>query len=118
MLIVLVVLWLGSVMALQMLPVLWRAQRFAVPLSPYTPAAGMFLNLHLIGARPTTKCDISETTSQGLCVAKPTQSQQITGSLDWQAYARFGGWLVISILVYVCYGMHMADAHDTKMAAT
>ena len=50
MLVVLVVLWLGSVMTLQMLPVQWQAQKFAVPFSPYTPAAGMFLNLHLIGA--------------------------------------------------------------------
>jgi len=63
-LIVLVVLWLGSVMTLQLLPVLWRAQRFAVPLSPYTPAAGMFLNLHLIGARPTSQHDTSGNTSQ------------------------------------------------------
>jgi hypothetical protein len=50
-LVVFVVLWVGAVMTLQVLPVLWQAQKFAVPLSPYTPAAGMFLNLHLIGAQ-------------------------------------------------------------------
>ena len=38
------------------------------------------------------------------------------GSLDWQAYARFGGWLLISILVYVVYGMHAADAYDRRQA--
>jgi len=51
-------------------------------------------------------------------VAELMSSWSPTGSLDWQAYVRFGGWLVISILVYVCYGMHMAEAHDAKLAAT
>ena len=47
--VVFLVLWVGSVMALQMLPVVWRPTKFAVPLSPFTPALGMFVTLHLIG---------------------------------------------------------------------
>lgn len=50
--VVCLVFWAGSVMTLQMLPVVWRPTKFAVPLSPWTPAMGMFATLHLIGAQP------------------------------------------------------------------
>lgn len=34
------------------------------------------------------------------------------GSLGWKSYARFGVWLVVSMVVYVLYSMHRADAKD------
>lgn len=36
------------------------------------------------------------------------------GSLGWQAYARFSGWVVVSVLAYVLYGMHRAEAKDAR----
>ena len=52
--VVFLVLWAGSVMTLQMLPVVWRPTKFAAPLSPLTPALGMFFTLHLMGALAAT----------------------------------------------------------------
>ena len=46
-----VVLWAGTVMTLQMLPVVWRPSKFGAPWSPLTPAMGMFFTLHLMGAK-------------------------------------------------------------------
>ena len=36
------------------------------------------------------------------------------GSLGWKAYARFSGWVVVSVLAYVLYGMHRAEAKDAR----
>lgn len=47
--VVLAVMWLGAATTLYTLPVVWRPAKFAVPLSPLTPALGMFITLHLIG---------------------------------------------------------------------
>lgn len=40
------------------------------------------------------------------------------GSLGWQAFARFGGWLVVSAAVYVLYSMHRAEAKEIRDAHT
>jgi hypothetical protein len=40
------------------------------------------------------------------------------GSLGWQAFARFGGWLVISAAIYVLYSMHRAEAKEIRDAHT
>lgn len=80
--VVFVGLWVVAAVTLCMLPVVWRPDGFAVPLSPLTPALGTFVTLHLIG------------------------------SLGWKSYVRFGGWVVFSCLVYVLYSMHRADAKD------
>ena len=38
------------------------------------------------------------------------------GSLGWKAYVRFGIWLVLSLLVYVFYGVHSAsDAQQERV---
>mmetsp|Transcript_15504 Transcript_15504/g.46826 ORF Transcript_15504/g.46826 Transcript_15504/m.46826 type:complete len:678 (+) Transcript_15504:234-2267(+) len=86
--VVLAVMWLGAATTLYTLPVVWRPAKFAVPLSPLTPALGMFITLHLIG------------------------------SLGWQAYARFGGWVLLSMAAYVLYGMHRAEAKDARDSHT
>ena len=50
--VILAVLWLVAACSLYTLPVVWRPSKFAVPLSPLTPALGMFITLHLIGVPP------------------------------------------------------------------
>lgn len=77
-------LWVVAAAALLMLPVVWRPEGFAVPLSPITPALGMFVTLHLIG------------------------------SLGWKSYVRFCIWAAASIVVYILYSMHRADAKDLE----
>ena len=38
------------------------------------------------------------------------------GSLGWKAYVRFGIWLVLSLLVYVFFGVHSAsDAQQERV---
>ena len=65
-LVVFIVLWVGAVMTLQMLPVVWRPTKFAVPLSPLTPALGMAFTLHLIGetCKQTSALDPASTSSE------------------------------------------------------
>ena len=49
--VVLLACWAGAAATLLMLPVVWRPDKFAVPLSPITPAMGMFATVFLIGDR-------------------------------------------------------------------
>lgn len=86
--VILLVAWAAAACTLFMLPVVWRPDKFAVPFSPITPAFGMFATVFLIG------------------------------SLGWQAFARFGGWLAVSMVVYVLYSMHRAEAKEVRDAHT
>ena len=46
----------------------------------------------------------------------PSHICRSAGSLGWPAYARFGGWMVLSVLVYCCYSVHGADARQHALA--
>ena len=50
------------------------------------------------------------------CVVKRSRICNIAGSLGWPAYARFGAWMVLSVLVYCCYSVHGADARQLALA--
>ncbi|KAK9819560.1 hypothetical protein WJX81_003898 [Elliptochloris bilobata] len=78
--------WLAAVGGLALRPVHFRPEKFRMPLSPLTPSAAILATVHLLG------------------------------SLGWPAYARFGGWMVLSVVVYCCYSVHGADAHQRELA--
>eukprot|EP00884_Botryococcus_braunii_P001078 jgi/Botrbrau1/10971/Bobra.0383s0025.1 len=79
-LLVMALLWLAVVASLLLLPVTFRPASFQVPGSPLTPSLAVLATIHLIG------------------------------SLGWQAYVRFAAWFVLSLAVYVLYGVHHAEA--------
>jgi hypothetical protein len=80
--------WLLCVLLLQFQPVVWTAANFKVPLSPLFPSLAVLANIFLIS------------------------------SLGSAAYIRFAIWFVLSLAVYVVYGVHnTADASaEVEMA--
>ncbi|KAK9811336.1 hypothetical protein WJX72_002052 [[Myrmecia] bisecta] len=83
-LVVFAVLWLLAAASLAFLPVAFVPTKFAVPLTPFTPALGILATIHLIG------------------------------SLGWPAYVRFVVWLVVSLVVYALYSVHKAEERDRE----
>jgi hypothetical protein len=135
--VVLLVCWAVAAATLLMLPVVWRPDKFAVPFSPITPAMGMFATVFLIGE--VGALSVPPGAQKLLCVHKVCQEALFlhalqhtpymmqlaqplhrarAGSLGWQAFARFGGWLVVSAAVYVLYSMHRAEAKEIRDAHT
>ena len=80
--------WVACVAALTFQPVVWRATQFTVPLSPLFPSLAVLSNILLIS------------------------------SLGTAAYARFGIWLVLSLVLYLSYGVHHThdDGGDVELA--
>ncbi|EIE21064.1 amino acid transporter [Coccomyxa subellipsoidea C-169] len=71
--------WLSAVLWLSHLPTLYMPTKFKMPGAPFTTSLAILANLHLI------------------C------------SMSWQAYIRFGVWMLLSLAVYCLYSVHRAD---------
>jgi C-terminus of AA_permease len=71
-------------------PVAWTAGKFKVPLSPLSPALAVLANIFLVS------------------------------SLGIAAYIRFAVWLVVSMAVYLVYGVHRTaeEPADQELAYT